>query len=505
MKRIDLFKTLRKHRKLAEKRALNFDQNRAAKCFVWIISSVVVIYLLFLAVLLSLAANDSVTTTPMEFTFGLLPFVLLVDFSIRYLAQEAPSQTIKPYLLLPIPKYACIDSLLISSVFTGGNFIWFFLLIPYSIMSLMFSYSLWMVAVFLILWWLLIVINNQWMMLCKTLITGSQLWWVLPVGGFALLFLPIIIALGKDSGWEQTFDLYANIGTMLEGRNPLPLVGAIAVLALLFEANRLLQYRNIWAELGKAKTTKLKTVSQLSFLDKFGDMGMYLKLEIKTIIRNKNPRKSFLTAIVTVIFFSLVISFTDVYDGDNFTTFWCLYNYVIFSSISLSNIMGSEGNYIDGLMIHKENLLSIFKAKYIFNALMLLLPMLLMLPPVLTGKWSFYMVVSYAVFTAGIQFFAFFQMAVYNKQTVPLNTKFISKANMNVNYVQLVVSFGAYLVPMGFFAILMRFCSPMVAYTVFLVIGLAFVCTSNIWLRNVYNRLMKRKYENMESFRASRL
>ena len=39
---------------------------------------------------------------------------------------------------------------------------------------------------------------------------------------------------------------------------------------------------------------------------------------------------------------------------------------------------------------------------------------------------------------------------------------------------------------------------------VLLVIGLGFILTSRIWLKNVYNRFMKRRYKNMEGFRDSR-
>lgn len=53
-----------------------------------------------------------------------------------------------------------------------------------------------------------------------------------------------------------------------------------------------------------------------------------------------------------------------------------------------------------------------------------------MLPLVIVGKWSILMLVSMASFTAGFQYFVLFQLAVYNKQTVPLNTKFTSKAGM---------------------------------------------------------------------------
>ena len=37
-----------------------------------------------------------------------------------------------------------------------------------------------------------------------------------------------------------------------------------------------------------------------------------------------------------------------------------------------------------------------------------------------------------------------------------------------------------------------------------MVIGIAFIATSNLWIMNVYKRFMQRRYINMEGFRDSR-
>ena len=42
------------------------------------------------------------------------------------------------------------------------------------------------------------------------------------------------------------------------------------------------------------------------------------------------------------------------------------------------------------------------------------------------------------------------------------------------------------------------------AYIIMLAIGLIFIITNRLWMRNIYNRMMKRRYINMEAFRASR-
>jgi hypothetical protein len=39
---------------------------------------------------------------------------------------------------------------------------------------------------------------------------------------------------------------------------------------------------------------------------------------------------------------------------------------------------------------------------------------------------------------------------------------------------------------------------------VLITIGLGFILTSKYWIKNVYNRFMKRRYQNLEGFRNSR-
>ena len=163
-----------------------------------------------------------------------------------------------------------------------------------------------------------------------------------------------------------------------------------------------------------------------------------------------------------------------------------------------------EGNYIDCLMVRKEHIVTLLQAKYYFYSAMLLLPFLLMLPTVFTGKCTLLMLVAYGVFTAGAEYFLFFQMAIYNKQTMPLNTKFIGKGSMENNYMQVVVQLFIFVLPVFYVMMLQALFPDVVAYTVTLLTGLAFILTHKLWIRNVYRRMMLRRYENMEGLRSSR-
>jgi membrane protein YdbS with pleckstrin-like domain len=96
------------------------------------------------------------------------------------------------------------------------------------------------------------------------------------------------------------------------------------------------------------------------------------------------------------------------------------------------------------------------------------------------------------------------QTAIYNKQTMPLNTKFISKGSVETNYWQIIISIVVLFVPVVIIVALLALFERNTAYLIMMAIGIAFMLTNSLWIRNIYNRLMKRRYENMESFRATR-
>lgn len=507
MNKITLLRVLRQHIKLSEKRNIDLENNKFAKYGVWVIYGFVLIYLMFLAVMLSLIANDIKTMTATEMLFSLSPFILTIDFAFRFISQQTPAQLIKPYLLLPISKYACIDCFILSALLSYGNLTWFFILVPYTIMSVVFSEGIIVSLGFLLGFYILILINSLWYMLVRTLISRSILYWLLPVFVYACILLPWIT---DDISWLTdkdlkilSLDLYSDIGSMLTSFNILAYLFLFIVFSALVFANRRLQYISIWQELASSKDSNLRTVTKFSFFDKFGEIGEYLKLEVKSIMRNKNIRKTFIYANVAVVLFSLLISFTEIYDSNFMTNFWCVYCFSLYGAMILINIMGYEGNYIDCLMVHKENIISLLKAKYYFYSMLLFLPLLLLLPTVFMGKCTILMLVSYMLFIAGAGYCMFFQLAVINKKTIPLNTKFIGKVNGH-DYVKILVEMIVFFVPVTFISILQNMFSDTVAYLILMSIGIIFIFTNKLWIRNIYNRIMLKKYDTIEGFRTSR-
>lgn len=490
-----LYRLLRRHRQLAERRNPMFYANKVARWVIGVMMALMVLYLILFAVLLALEANETHSVTSLEFIFGVLPIILTVDFGARFLVQETPSQIIKPYVLLPLPRYACIDGFVLTSLLSIGNLVWFALLVPYSLISVVFTFGILPTLSLFVLFYLLVLANSQWYAICRTLVVGKPLWWGLP-----LLFYLGVYAIWIFGDFSTFLDCYASIGTGLEHGNLVPHLVAFMLLAGLVLVNRHLQYRTVWRELGKQNTTKIKNVRIFSSLNQFGEIGEYIKIEIKSLMRNKNPRKAFISATVMELVMSIVICCTDIYDSQVMVNFWCFYNFAVYGAVLLVRVMSYEANYIDALLVHKENILKLLRAKYYFFCVLLVLPFVLMLPMVFMGKWHILMLLSYAVFTIGFQYFILMQLAVYNKQKLPLNESFISKTGVESNAVQIVAEMAAFIIPMILITLLETFLSDCVAWMVIMLIGLVFFAFHNQWLRNIYKRMMKRKYENLLAY-----
>ena len=169
--------------------------------------------------------------------------------------------------------------------------------------------------------------------------------------------------------------------------------------------------------------------------------------------------------------------------------------------MTLISIMCHEGNYIDGLMSRRESIYQLLRAKYYFNSLMLIIPPIFFIPLMVVGKLSIWMNLGYLFFTVGVLYPIMFQMAVYNKDTLPLNQKLTGKQG---NATQQVISLAILFLPLAIERLAVLLLGDIWGYVFLISLGGIGVATHKIWLRNIYQRFMARRYANMEGFRASR-
>ena len=492
MNRIQLFFTLRRNLKLSEKRSPMFEQNKIAKIFVYLGLGFTVLYLIVIGTMLGWGTRGG------DFTllFAVMPFLLTLDFLMRFGMQQTPAMLVKPYSTMPIRRAAIIDCFLVTNIFSAGNLIWMGLFLPYIFICVCGGLPFIQGVAMLALLWLFITTNSQWYLLVRTLVNHKIWWWILP----ALFYLALYgYALIDANDWIKVMTRSCED----YGFTWATAIGCLVLFALLFMVNRRLQQHFVYEEIARQEKTKLKHVSQFKFLNRYGQTGEYLKLEIKSTLRNKAVKQRFIQGIIIITMLSLMLSLTDVYDGRFSTNIWCLYCFVFFGAVNLVKIMGPEGNYIDLLMVHHQNIYTLLRAKYYFYCAVLLLPLILLIPTVVSGRYSVLMLLAYLLTTSGPEYCILFQLAVYNRQTLPLNEKITGKGNFE-NSLQLIIELVVFFVPVALALTFTAIFGDTIGYTLLIVIGLAFTLTHNLWLRNIYRRMMQRRYQNLDGFHSTR-
>ena len=493
MNKLQLFRLLRHNTNLSYKRSPAFEQNQWAKVLMYLGAGLFCIYLILYGTIIG-ATADGEADTILRF----MPIVLAIDFSLRFIVQTTPAMMVKPYILLPISRYTAIECFLVSSHCSGYNFLWLGMFLPYAVIVFFAGATIWQALYVVIAAELLIILNSQVYLFFRTLINRNVLWTIPAIILYALPFSPLLLN-ASDKAISKLFETYGQVAM-----SPFGFLFILLALTLLFFVNRHFQFKYVYEEISRKKDRELKTISSFAFLERFGIVGEYLKIELKFNLRNKAMKQRCIASLSLMVVFSMLVAYTPIYDGTMMTNFWCLYCFAIYSVTSLIKIMGQEGNYIDLLMTRRENILSLLKAKYLFYSVMLIIPYVIMIPAVFTGKYTLLMLTAYLLLVAGFIHFVIFQLAVYNKQTLPLQQKVTGRGNLE-NGMQIVIEllalFGpGVIVGIGYITVGLD-----ATYVFMCVLGLALLLTHPLWLRNIYYRMMRRRYENIEGFRSTRV
>ena len=492
MNKFQLYRLLRKNTNLSYKRSPAFEQNKWAKLLIYLGAGMFALYLIMYGCIVGMAAKGE---AGMMLAFA--PFYMAIDFLLRFIVQTTPGMMVKPYILQPISRYTAIECFLIGEHVSGYNLLWLCMFVPYSIIQLFAGESFVLVLLELVTCELLMVLNSQIYLFFRTLINRSVLWLIPGLVFYALPFTPLMLSPKAD-----TFDKMVDM-IIAQGLSWYALPIVLLVICGLFFVNRHMQFIFVYEEISKKTERALKHVSEFAFFNRFGLIGEYLKIELKSNIRNKTMRTRCIYSLCAVIAFSLLVAYTTIYDSELMQNFWCLYCFALYGVTALIKIMGQEGNYIELLMMHRENIIALLRAKFIFYSAVLIIPFVIMLPAVFTGKYTILMLFAYMLLTAGFLHFVIFQLAVYNKQTLPLQLKVTAKGNFE-NGMQLVIElfalFGPVLITgLGYLLVGLTY-----TYIFMCIVGLAFIIAHPIWIRNIYTRMMKRRYENLEGFMNTR-
>lgn len=435
-----------------------------------------------------------------RFIYALIPVFLFIDYIFRYTTDHRLLMHIRPYLLLPLPKHSYTDYLILRQLIVFKNVNLLFICIPFGVKTVIPELGASAMIGYTAGLYLLLLINGQFFQFTQVLTARGLWYWLVPI--LTYLFIAIItIFIPSPQSYLQR---WAEIGNaMIRGEVWIYVVMILLLIGMILLNRNVLEHRILQEQYTAAPVKHDKNSINLTFFDRFNQIGEYLKIEVWGILRNKRLRLIFFLNTFGIFIFSLITAIDPESDMVKINGF-VYYSFIVYGLSSLSRIMCYEGNYYECLLMQRNSIQNLLLAKYYFYTALLLIPLLAFLPVALIGKISFWTILSYALFAAGVAYRILFQMAIYNKVTFSMQATHTGK-NANTNYIQLIVTIITIISPFPITALGTWWLNqPILSNTILSLLGIIFITTHRRWISSISRKMKDNQYEQLEGFQRSR-
>ncbi|MBP5196066.1 MAG: hypothetical protein J6035_01475 [Bacteroidaceae bacterium] len=442
----------------------------------WLLTAVYAVSLLTLV--RSLAGDVSSGLIALKPWSAVLLF-LIPDFWLRFLFQQSPVLRTGACALMSVPRSLLVHHFLLQSVFAPYNLFWL----------LCFFWPLGLLCVVPVLSWTglaLWIVLSACLVSCSALfyqmmrlLSGCRFRWVFAVAGVhvVLLFAAVL--------WGEGFDAVPAL--------PLWLVAAaFAAVAVVYA----IVFRVLY-NFREEPSSRREHSSAESFLAHIP----LLSLEWLLRWRNRRVRTSQLSILCLMAMLCLA-QFGEADADGVMTSFTCLYCFAVPVMLMLVDVMSHEGNYVEALLMERGSVERLLRAKYLFNVLFLLLPLLMLMPAVTQGRVHLLQCLAYMLFTAGVIFPLLFLRAPYNASARALHRQ--RRVRASLSYAHGFIATLVLSLPIAMERGARWLLGDVWGCAALMLLGVAGVASHRLWLGYVARRFMLRRHALAEGFRATR-
>ena len=289
-------------------RAASFKTNLGFKILMIFMALYFILVFLALGIGSYFMIEEAGLGDPLRVVNRFMIYYLVMDLYVRYMFQKMPIMNIKPLLYMPFKKSAVVKYSLGKTTLSFFNWAHAFFFIPFSIVLLIENYD----PVAVITWHISIMA----LFFCNNFINimmNNQDRVFYPMVGVL-----IILALCQYNGW---FDITLYTAPIFDSFFNLPynqilfLVPCLLLAALVILSFRYFK-KHMYLDGGLAtKQTEAKT-EDFTWLNRFGNLGTFLKNDIKLIKRNKRSKTTVIMSVLFLFYgFFFFTGSIEIYDG----------------------------------------------------------------------------------------------------------------------------------------------------------------------------------------------
>ncbi|WP_210462624.1 DUF5687 family protein [Rufibacter roseolus] len=474
----------------------NLAVNLVLGFFMLLLLLYVVVLSAFMDVIIEKAWPDK---DPVAVINGALLYYFLFDLAFRFFMQELPVLGIQPYLHLPVGKGKLVHFVLWKSITSFFNYMSLLLFIPFALKVLPEVYGLggawmWVLGLFLIT-----LINNFLTLYFKRQLVEKPLvtfGFLLAIVALATLDYLNLISVGAASG-----SFFRALG-----QNPVWVLVPVALLVAVY----LLNYRFLIAhtypeEMRISKQSKVGTSAEIGFLQRFGELGTLIGLELKLIMRHKRPKS---TTMMSVLFLAYGFIF---YTQEMYTKGFAM---LIFPGIFMTGFMmlsygqfvpGWQSAHFDALLTKRLSPYTFYLGKFwMFVPACTIAYLVTLLYGLMPGSGGKIMLINTACFlyNIGVNTFVVLYLSTYNKKRIDLS-KSASFNWQGVGASQFILMLPALLLPILVYLPFGLMDKPWWGIAAVGIIGLLGFLFHRQLLGIVVNRFQREKYAIAAGFRQA--
>lgn len=426
---------------------------------------------------------------PLVVVNSFLLFAITGDLMFRYLMQKLPVMNIKPMLLLPIKKKTIVNYVLVKSSFSFFNIMSLFFYIPFSVVLIKEGYD----TNGVLGWLFLMILLVQCINFLNFLVNKNN------------IAFGVMIAILLGGFLVQRYEIFNLAGYVGQGfdfiyQNPIYSLVSIIVLGVLYQLN----YKQLRSQvyLDEAIATKVKEVnsSDLSWLNRFGDVAPFMKNDMRLITRNKRTKSSFFILIIG-LFYGLFFYPQPVYaDKEFFYAFIGVFSTGTFLINFGQFIPAWDSGYYNMLMSQNFKYERYLKSKFTLMSASVVILFVLGIPYVYFG-WKILVVhFAAAIYNIGVNTHVIMYGGAFNRKKINLDEK-AAFNYQGTGAVQWLIGIPLMVLPMGIFALLNWLVNFEIAVIVLAGLGLIGLGFHKKLMTEITNKYVASKYKMIHSFK----
>tara|TARA_R110000868_G_scaffold252763_5_gene509472 strand:+ start:1828 stop:3300 length:1473 start_codon:yes stop_codon:yes gene_type:complete len=419
-----------------------------------------------------------------------LIYWFLFDLAIRFFMQQLPVMNIKPLMTIPIKRETIIHYLLGKTTLSFFNFIPLFIFLPFSTVLLFKGYAVMNV----VCWFVSIISLSLSVNFINFLINKNN-----------KVFYTIISVLAILMGLEfyNIFKISEPIGVAFNAlyNQPYLVIIPVLLLMILYRINFNFIKNEFYLDGAISKKADKVDTTDLSWMDRFGSIAVFLKNDVRLIWRNARPKQVLMMSFL-FLFYGLIFYTQEVYQKmPVFLAFASMFVTGGFLMTFGQLVPSWDSEYFKLLMSQNIPYKKYLESKWYLMVVGVTVSFVLSTPYLYFGWKIFGMIAAGALFNIGLNSFITLFGGALNRVPIELNVKAKAFSNTNgFNPTQMLIALPKLGLPMLLFYIpykLINFEAGLLVLALSGVLGMIF---KNFFLSTIEGIYQKGKYKTIAAF-----